>query len=130
MPAAETDTQPVGSYSDGVSPFGIFDMAGNVAEWVADDYDEAFYANSPSSNPFSTNVSAGRIFRGGSFGKQSGSSYTTSRRDGNIRTYSDVRVGFRCAQDASEVTLPDERATLVAEFCEVYANYKPGALCP
>jgi formylglycine-generating enzyme required for sulfatase activity len=101
-----------------------------VAEWVADDYDEAFYANSPSSNPFSANVSAGRVYRGGSFGSRSGSVYTTSRRDGNVRTYSDVRVGFRCAQDAPEVTLPDERAALVAEFCEVYSEYKPGALCP
>jgi len=27
-----------GSYSDGRSPYGVFDMTGNVAEWVADDY--------------------------------------------------------------------------------------------
>jgi formylglycine-generating enzyme required for sulfatase activity len=36
--AGEADTQPVGSYPDGVSPFGVFDLAGNAAEWVADDY--------------------------------------------------------------------------------------------
>jgi formylglycine-generating enzyme required for sulfatase activity len=130
LPAAEADTQPVGSYSEGASPFGVFDMAGNVAEWVADDYDETAYANSPSSNPYNTNVSAGRVFRGGSFGQPSGTLYTTSRRDGNLHTYSDVRVGFRCAQAAPEVTPPDERAALVAQFCKIYAEYKPGALCP
>jgi formylglycine-generating enzyme required for sulfatase activity len=127
--AGEADTQPVGSYPDGVSPFGVFDLAGNAAEWVADDYDETFYDNSPPSNPFSANVSAGRIYRGGSYGGV-GALYTTSRRQGNVRTYSEVRVGFRCAIDAPELTPPEERATLVAEFCEAYAVYKPEALCP
>jgi formylglycine-generating enzyme required for sulfatase activity len=130
LPATEADTQPVGSYPEGISPFGVFDLAGNAAEWVADDYDEAFYTNSPASNPASANVSAGRIYRGGSFGKREGAFYTTSRRDGNIRTYSDARVGLRCTIDAPELTPAEERATLVAEFCEVYGAYKPGALCP
>lgn len=29
-------TAPVGSYGDGVSPYGIHDLAGNVGEWVQD----------------------------------------------------------------------------------------------
>jgi formylglycine-generating enzyme required for sulfatase activity len=130
LPASESDTQAVGSYPDGASPFGLFDMAGNVAEWVLDDFDETFYAAAPPSNPVSADVSAGRVFRGGSFGDRTAALYATSRRDGNIRTYSDIDVGFRCALDASELTPSEERATLVAEFCEVYATYKPGAVCP
>lgn len=35
---------PVGSYPEGVSAYGAHDMAGNVAEWVADMYDKDFYA--------------------------------------------------------------------------------------
>jgi len=130
LPANEPDTQPVGSYPEGASPFGVFDMAGNVAEWIADEFAEDFYSNSPPTNPISTEVSAGRIFRGGSFGNTDGQFYTTSRRYGNIRTFSDVDIGFRCAQDAPNVTLPEERAELVAEFCELYDTYNPDALCP
>lgn len=97
--ASAGDTQPVDSYPGGVGPFGVYNMAGNVGEWVADVYDETFYANSPADNPLSTGNGAGRIFRGGSFGNPDGAFYTTSRRYGNARTFHDVDIGFRCAKD-------------------------------
>jgi sulfatase modifying factor 1 len=99
--ASAADTQPVNSYPGGASPFGVYNMAGNVGEWVADVYDETFYANSPAKNPLSTGDGAGRIFRGGSFANLDGAFYTTSRRYSNARTFNDVDVGFRCARDAS-----------------------------
>ena len=40
-----------GELSRGAGPYGALDMAGNVWEWVADWYDEAYYANSPIKNP-------------------------------------------------------------------------------
>jgi formylglycine-generating enzyme required for sulfatase activity len=97
--ASAPDTQPVDSYPGGVSPFGVYNMAGNVAEWVADVYDETFYANSPARNPLSSGDGAGRIFRGGSFANLDGAFFTTSRRYGNARTFFDVDLGFRCARD-------------------------------
>jgi formylglycine-generating enzyme required for sulfatase activity len=36
-------TTKVGSYPEGVSPYGALDMAGNVWEWTSDLYDERFY---------------------------------------------------------------------------------------
>jgi formylglycine-generating enzyme required for sulfatase activity len=60
-------TSPVGSYSAGVSPYGIFDMAGNVWEWTQDWYGVNYYALSPASNPLGPPQGAERVIRGGSF---------------------------------------------------------------
>jgi formylglycine-generating enzyme required for sulfatase activity len=97
--ASAPDVQPVDSYPGAVSPFGVYNMAGNVGEWVADVYNEAYYANSPASNPLSTGDGAERIFRGGSFANPDGAFYTTSRRYKNGRTFNDVDIGFRCAMN-------------------------------
>ncbi len=131
--ASAPDVQPVSSYPGGVSPFGMFDIAGNVTEWVADVYDPAFYANSPASNPVNTSSGDTRIYRGGSFDNRDGTVYTTSRRFIQNRAFSDVDVGFRCARDATEVNAsaqPAEREALVAEFCQVFSAYRPDATCP
>jgi len=40
--ASARDTQAVDSFPDGRSPFGVFNMAGNVVEWVQDNYSTTF----------------------------------------------------------------------------------------
>ncbi|MCB8972016.1 MAG: SUMF1/EgtB/PvdO family nonheme iron enzyme [Ardenticatenaceae bacterium] len=45
------DTAPVGSFADGRSPIGTYDMAGNVMEWVSDWYDPRYYESSTDTNP-------------------------------------------------------------------------------
>jgi formylglycine-generating enzyme required for sulfatase activity len=120
----------VDSYADGASPFGVYNMAGNVTEWVDDVYDTGYYANSPASNPVNGGSGA-HVHRGGSFANANGENYTTSRRYRSADT--DVDVGFRCVQDAPEenaATPPEARDQLVADFCQAYSAYKPGATCP
>ncbi|MEK6709404.1 MAG: SUMF1/EgtB/PvdO family nonheme iron enzyme, partial [Nitrospinota bacterium] len=38
---------PPGSFPGGASPYGVMDLAGNVAEWVADYYGRGYYAGAP-----------------------------------------------------------------------------------
>jgi formylglycine-generating enzyme required for sulfatase activity len=99
LAAGEADTVPVASYPDGASPFGIYNMAGNVNEWVQDVFDETFYSTSAERNPISSGDGDLRIFRGGSFDTTDGRLYTTSRRYVKNRSFSDVDIGFRCALD-------------------------------
>lgn len=64
------DTVRVGSFPAGASPFGLLDMAGNVAEWVNDFYDSNYYASGAVLNPtgpIARNRYFARVVRGGSF---------------------------------------------------------------
>ncbi len=98
--ASASDIQPVFSYPEGASYFGILNMAGNVTEWVVDVYDPSFYANSPAENPVNlADGPAEHVHRGGSFSNTNGEFYTTSRRYWHPNTYADVDIGFRCAAD-------------------------------
>jgi formylglycine-generating enzyme required for sulfatase activity len=99
--ASASDTQPVDSYTEGASPFDVYNMAGNVTEWVEDVFDEGFYASSEGShNPVNTGEAGSRILRGGSFDNTEASLYRTSRRLVKSPTFYDVDTGFRCAKDA------------------------------
>ena len=58
-------TAPVGNYPKGISPYGAYDMAGNVWEWTADLYSDTYYASSPENNPQGPPTGSGRVVRGG-----------------------------------------------------------------
>jgi formylglycine-generating enzyme required for sulfatase activity len=61
------DTAPVGNYESGKSPYGLYDMAGNVWEWVNDWYSDTYYQSSPSSNPLGPDIGQYRVLRGGAW---------------------------------------------------------------
>jgi serine/threonine-protein kinase len=91
------DTQPVGSYPAGASPYGALDMAGNVAEWVADWYDADYYPIAPDSNPTGPDSGEFRVLRGGSWFNLARAMRAAFRLANYPELQSDT-VGFRCAR--------------------------------
>jgi formylglycine-generating enzyme required for sulfatase activity len=107
------DTSRVGSYVQGMSPFGALDMIGNVWEWMADYYDGDYYNNSPEANPSGPEIPSFnnlRVIRGGSFQDDLTSLRIANRgyepgpdpqaHPGEQAYYGDssVKIGFRCVQ--------------------------------
>ncbi len=93
------DTQPVGSYPDDISPYGVLDMAGNIAEWVSDWYQADYYRTAPSSNPQGPQTGTYKVLRGGSWTM----SYLTARTANRFWTDPSFACyyhgeGFRCAE--------------------------------
>lgn len=94
----EVLTLPVGSFPQAASPYGLLDMAGNVAEWVQDWYEPYSYLNAPLSDPQGPAGVLLKAMRGGSWLKPAKSLRTTDRDYG----FPDDRpsgTGFRCAKD-------------------------------
>lgn len=85
------------------NPLGLYDMSGNVAEWVSDFYRADYYQRSPVDNP--TGPDSGqeglmeghesRVFRGGYYVEFRGN--TTVSRQGGSQIYASETNGFRCA---------------------------------
>lgn len=90
------DTTEVGSYLSDKSPYGVYDLAGNVTEWVSDWYDEVYYSNSPSENPLGPENGQKKVERGGSWSSSiyAASSYFRFGTDPNDK---ENYLGFRCA---------------------------------
>jgi formylglycine-generating enzyme required for sulfatase activity len=91
-------TAPVGSYPAGASPYGAYDMAGNVLEWTLDWYAPDTYATSPVDNPRGAASGEFRVTRGGSW-VRNGRSIRVSYRYGFAPADGTGDVGFRCIKE-------------------------------
>lgn len=84
-----TAADPVGTRLDHPSPYGILDMAGNVAEWVSPDVTpEGLYEQGSDAE-----------IRGGHFGSAPEQLRATARAFMRSTEDRSVHVGFRCASD-------------------------------
>lgn len=102
--------KPVNAYPDGVSPFGAYNMAGSMWEWVQDDYTEDVSKVPTDGAPYINDISRSKekVLRGGGWTSPAADLETTTRlnaspvwRDINTnREYS--TFGFRCAYDVTQ----------------------------
>lgn len=84
----------VGSFPDGVSPWGVFDMAGNAAEWTT----TAYEPRPADSKPFTGRYGL-PIIRGGSWDDNSKTCRSAARDVRRSPLYRSTTVGFRCVSD-------------------------------
>ena len=89
-------TTPVGAYPDGASPFGVLDLAGNVEEYVADDYGSYPGATVIADDLTATYGGQYRVARGGSFARH-GDLARCARRHGWYHS-AHYAMGFRLAE--------------------------------
>jgi iron(II)-dependent oxidoreductase len=91
----------VDKYENAVSPYGVFQMVGNVAEWTADWYDPNYYKSAPDRNPQGPEKGSQRAFRGGGW-IDSTPSVRPAQRNGTDPNTKMNWLGFRCARSLKD----------------------------
>lgn len=89
-----SQTHPVAGKS--ANGFGLYDMSGNVREWVSDFYDRCYYGNSPKDDPQGATTGSYRVLRGGCWGSDAWR-VRAAYRDDNYPYNRVVDLGFRLA---------------------------------
>ena len=107
-------TAPVGSFP--ANPFGLYDMAGNVSEWVQDwmGDEKNYYLISPEKDPpgprpdlqacmridcIGSQAITNKVYRGGAWNQHAGELRSANRRDSHFQLRPEG-TGFRCAKSS------------------------------
>ncbi len=93
------DTSSATIYDLGQSRYGVYNMAGNVWEWVSDWYADNYYGPAPQDNPPGPDTGNEKVLRGGSW-KDDYAEMRSVNREAQPPSYSSTTIGFRCAKDA------------------------------
>jgi formylglycine-generating enzyme required for sulfatase activity len=112
----EPGSTPVGFYDgrlhpnppfqtiDSAGPFGTYDQAGNVLEWVSDWFDAGYYEISPAANPAGPITGSSKVMRGGGWHYEGGQNWhvlESYHRNAIPPAYEGRVIGFRCARSGT-----------------------------
>lgn len=111
-------TSGVTDYPAGKNPYGLFDMAGNVFQWVNDFYGENYYDEMPLQNPPGPASGATRVIRGSSFESDDSQTPAGVRHFG-ANAYTSRDLGFRCVVPQPKTYAP---------YCQLNAYFPTGAV--
>ena len=87
--------------------WGLYDMHGNVQEWVQDWYGADYYAESPVMDPAGPDTGNARVRRGGIYSNEA-QTLRSARREGSDPSNEDVSFGFRLVMLDEPEALPVE----------------------
>ena len=91
----------INRYDKGASPYGVYQMAGNVSEWVSDWFDPEYYRHTQDKNPQGPKTGELKVFRGGSWNEDPEVARSAGRNAGPPDRMSYL-TGFRCAKSGDD----------------------------
>ncbi|MCQ4162793.1 formylglycine-generating enzyme family protein [Roseomonas sp. GC11] len=80
--------------------WGLYDVHGNVWEWVQDWFDQAYYARSPTIDPQGPETGTRRVVRGGSW-HNTGDGWRSAARRDYVPDYRGISIGIRLVRNAA-----------------------------
>lgn len=104
----------INRYDKGVSPYGAYQMAGNVSEWVSDWFDPEYYRKGFNENPQGPDAGELKVFRGGSWNEDPEVARSAGRNGGDV-TRRSYLTGFRCARSFQHQSAEGVLTTEVVE---------------
>jgi len=93
---SERTTHPVGQLK--ANAWGLYDVHGNVWEWVQDGFAEDYYKHSPSEDPTGPGTGSHCVLRGGSWSSDAALARVSFRDWYPPGYHSRNFIGFRCAR--------------------------------